>query len=139
MSKYRSAIIGCGGRAYGHANAYQQVLGGELVACANRSDVARREKFAETFSITGYADAEQMLRTEQPDLVHLVAMPDQWRELMPMVSENWGCRRASLKNRLPAVWKIGVFYMNWRRRPLQNSALANSTDGIPTSPIADRQ
>ena len=87
MQKYRSAIIGCGGRAYGHANAYQHVFRGELVACANRSDVARREKFAETFGITGYADAEQMLRIEQPDLVHLVAMPDQWRELIPMVSE----------------------------------------------------
>ena len=87
MSKYRSAIIGCGGRAYGHANAYQQVSRGELIACANRSDVARREKFAETFQITGYADAEEMLRTESPDLVHLVTMPDQWRELMPMVSE----------------------------------------------------
>ncbi len=87
MPKYRSVIIGCGGRAYGHANAYQQISRGELVACANRSDVARREKFSETFGITGYADAEQMLRTEQPDLVHLVAMPDQWRELMPMVSE----------------------------------------------------
>ena len=87
MPKYRSAIIGCGGRAYGHAKAYQQVSQGELVACANRSDTARREKFAETFGIRGYADAEQMLRTEQPDLVHLVAMPDQWRELMPMVSE----------------------------------------------------
>ena len=87
MPKYRSAIIGCGGRAYGHANAYQQVSQGELVACANRSDVARREKFAETFQITGYANAEEMLRKEKPDLVHLVAMPDQWRELMPMVSE----------------------------------------------------
>ena len=87
MPKYRSAIIGCGGRAYGHANAYQQISRGELVACANRSDVARREKFAETFDITGYADAEEMLRTENPDLVHLVTMPDQWRELMPMVSE----------------------------------------------------
>ena len=87
MPKYRSAIIGCGGRAYGHANAYQHISQGQLVACANRSDTTRREKFSETFGITGYADAEQMLRTEQPDLVHLVAMPDQWRELMPMVSE----------------------------------------------------
>ena len=86
MPKYRSAIIGCGGRAYGHANAYQHVYRAELVACANRSDTARREKFTETFGITGYADAEQMILTEQPDLVHLVAMPDQWRELMPMVS-----------------------------------------------------
>ena len=87
MPKYRSAIIGCGGRAYGHANAYQHISHAELVACANRSDTARREKFAETFGITGYADAEQMLRTEQPDLVHLVTMPDQWSDLMPMVSE----------------------------------------------------
>ena len=87
MPKYRSAIIGCGSRAYGHANAYQQVSQGELVACANRSDVARRKKFAETFKITGYANAEEMLRKEEPDLVHLVTMPDQWRELMPMVSE----------------------------------------------------
>lgn len=87
VPKYRSAIIGCGGRAYGHANAYRHVSQGKLVACANRSNVARREKFAETFGITGYANAEEMLRTEKPDLVHLVAMPDQWRELMPMVSE----------------------------------------------------
>ena len=75
MPKYRSAIIGCGSRAYGHANAYQQVSRGELIACANRSDVARREKFAETFQITGYADAEEMIRTESPDLVHLITMP----------------------------------------------------------------
>ncbi len=87
MPKYRSAIIGCGGRAYAHASAYQQVSRGELVACANRSNVARREKFAETFKTTGYTNAEEMLRKEEPDLVHLVTMPDQWRELMPMVSE----------------------------------------------------
>ena len=87
MPKYRSAIIGCGGRAYGHAAAYKHVSDATLVACANRSDVARREKFADTFGIIGYADAEQMLQTEQPDLVHLVAMPDQWRELMQMVSD----------------------------------------------------
>ena len=65
MPKYRSVIIGCGGRAYGHANAYQHISQAQLVACANCSDTNRREKFAETFGITGYADAEQMLRTEQ--------------------------------------------------------------------------
>ncbi len=86
MRKYRSAIIGCGGRAYGHAAAYQHVHTAELIACANRSDAGRREKFAATFGITGYADAEQMLRSEQPDLVHLVAMPDQWPELISLVS-----------------------------------------------------
>ncbi len=87
MRKYRCAIIGCGSRAYRHANAYKHVYRGELVGCANRSDEERRAKFAETFGITSYANAEQMIRTEQPDLVHLVTMPDQWGELMPMVSE----------------------------------------------------
>ena len=86
MPKYRCAIIGCGSRAYGHANAYQRISRGKLVACANRSDTSRREKFANIFGITGYADAAEMLRTEQPDLVHLVTMPDQWGELLPMVS-----------------------------------------------------
>ena len=108
MSKYRSAIIGCGGRAYGHANAYQQISRGELVACANRSNAVRREKFAETFGIAGYADAEEMLRTEKPDLVHLVTMPDQWRELMPMVSEFGRASGVSLRSRLLVVLKTGV-------------------------------
>ena len=85
--------------------------------------------------ITGYADAEQMLRVEEPDLVHLVAMPDQWRELMPMGIGTGVFRRASLKNRLPAVSKTGVSYASWRHRPLLNSALVNSTGGIPTSSI----
>ena len=34
MEKYRCAIIGCGGRAHGHAKAYQLVDRGDLVACA---------------------------------------------------------------------------------------------------------
>ena len=128
MPKYRSVIIGCGGRAYGHANAYQLTSRGELVACANRSNIARREKFAETFEITGYSDAEEMLRIENPALVHLVTMPDQWRELLPMVSE-LGVPACLVENRLHAMLKIGVCCANWKREPLQNLALENNTVG----------
>ena len=107
MPKYRSAIIGCGGRAYGHANAYQQVSQGELVACANRSDTARREKFAETFGITGYANAEEMLRTEKP--ISFILLPCRISGVNSCRwYQNLGCQRASLKSQLPAVLKIGV-------------------------------
>ena len=87
MKKHRTAIIGCGGRAHGHAKAYQLVPNAELVACANRSNLDRRQNFAQTYGITGYANASEMIQREHPDLVHLVAMPNQWVSLMQMVSE----------------------------------------------------
>ena len=87
MKKHRTAIIGCGGRAHGHAKAYQLVPNAELVACANRSNLDRRQNFAQTYGITGYANASEMIQREQPDLVHLVAMPNQWVSLMQMVSD----------------------------------------------------
>ena len=87
MEKYRCAIIGCGGRAHGHAKAYQLVDRGDLVACANLSNAERRQKFALAYGITGYANAMEMIEKERPDLVHIVTMPDQWVPLMQMVSD----------------------------------------------------
>jgi predicted dehydrogenase len=87
MKIYRCALIGCGGRAYGHARAYAGIPRGELVACANKSNAERRERFAETFGIVGYASPAEMLEKEQPDLVHIVTMPDQWVPLMTLISE----------------------------------------------------
>lgn len=87
MERYRCAIIGCGGRAHGHAKAYQLIERGDLVACTNLSDVERRQKFALTYGLTGYADAKEMIEKERPDLIHIVTMPDQWVSLMQMVSD----------------------------------------------------
>ena len=86
MHTFRAAIVGCGPRAYWHARAYRWVDRGELVACCARND-ERRNRFAETFSIKGYADAVEMLRREKPDLVHLVTPPQTRVELMNMVHE----------------------------------------------------
>ena len=86
MAKYRCAIIGCGGRASGHATAYKHVTRGELVACCDVIE-DKREAFAEEHALTGYADAREMIEAEKPDLVHLVTWPDTRVELMTLMDE----------------------------------------------------
>ena len=86
MEKCRSVILGCGGRAYWHARAYKRIPRGELVACCDLV-AERREKFAEEFGITAYADALETVQKEKPDLVHVVTPPDVRVELMTMVTD----------------------------------------------------
>lgn len=86
MKPYRCAIVGCGGRARMHALAYQHIERGKLVACCARRD-ARKAAFADEFGLKAYADAADMIRQEQPDLVHLVTPPDTRVELMTLVHE----------------------------------------------------
>jgi predicted dehydrogenase len=83
---YRTAIIGCGGRARMHALAYQLISRGRLVACCDRH-ADKRDAFAREFGITPYADAAEMLAREQPDLVHLVTGPASRVEPMALMSE----------------------------------------------------
>jgi len=70
MKTYRTAIIGCGRRAYGHANAYRLISNAKLVACSNKSDLSRRRKFANTYNTTSHSSAKRMIEKEKPDLVH---------------------------------------------------------------------
>jgi hypothetical protein len=86
MSQYKSAIIGCGGRAYWHARAYKLIDSGNLIACCDRHP-ERRDKFANEFGITGYTDVTEMIRKEKPDLVHLVTLPETRMELMTLIDE----------------------------------------------------
>jgi predicted dehydrogenase len=46
----------------------------------------RRDKLADEFGIRAYADMEEMIMREKPDLVHLVTWPDNRVELMTFVS-----------------------------------------------------
>ena len=86
MTTYRAAIIGCGGRAKMHALAYDVITRGELVACCD-IDAERREAFAGQFGIAGYADAAEMVRAEQPDLVQIVTPPTARVGLMRLMNE----------------------------------------------------
>ncbi len=72
----RAAILGCGGRAVGHAEAYGAgVRSGTLVACCDM-DEGRLGPFAARFAIPArYTDLSAMLREVRPDLLHVVTRP----------------------------------------------------------------
>ena len=72
---YKSAILGCRGRARGHARAYEHVKGGKLAAiCDMQEDLLN--DFGDEFRIDArYTDLDEMLSKEKPDLLHIVTAP----------------------------------------------------------------
>ncbi|GAH62307.1 unnamed protein product, partial [marine sediment metagenome] len=84
---YRSAIVGCGGRSTQHARAYKLISRGELVACCDL-DTERRQSYAKEFGIRPYADVVEMIKKEEPDLVHIVTPPNVRVELMQVISDS---------------------------------------------------
>ena len=86
MTKYKCAIIGCGGRGKMHAYAYQFVKKGELVACCDRNP-ENLESFSREFNLRPYSTAVEMISKEKPDLVHLVTSPRLRVELMSLVND----------------------------------------------------
>ena len=69
---YKSAFLGCGGRARGHTHAYQHVKGGEIGAICDMNEQLLND-FGDDFSISKrYTDLHQMLDQESPDLLHIV-------------------------------------------------------------------
>mgnify|MGYP003324370123 CR=1 FL=1 len=72
---YKSAFLGCGGRARGHAQAYQHVKGGKIVAICDMNEELLNT-FGDDFGISErYTDLHQMLERENPDLLHIVTAP----------------------------------------------------------------
>lgn len=84
---YRSAIVGCGPMGRWHAKTYKLISRGELVACCDL-DAERRQSYAEEFGITPYAEADDMITREKPDLVHVVTPPNVRVGLMQTISDN---------------------------------------------------
>jgi predicted dehydrogenase len=73
---YRAAILGCGPRAVGHAEAYVHVSLGRLAAACD-VDSGRRDAFCDRFHIEArFNDLGQMLEAVQPDLLHIVTTPE---------------------------------------------------------------
>ena len=86
MATYRVAIVGCGARAAAHIESYRYLPNTRVVACCDPNP-ERREMISTQYNITGYADADEMLRAEGPDIVQLVTWPKTRVELMTLVSE----------------------------------------------------
>jgi len=71
MANYRVGIVGCGGIARVHAQAYQQEKRTEIVCCADIKEDAV-QKFGGEFGIpesSCYIDHKAMLEAEKPDIV----------------------------------------------------------------------
>lgn len=87
MKKFRCAILGCGGRSRGHAKAYELITRGEIVAICDMNE-QRLKDYGDTFKITTrYTDFDKMLRTEKPDLLHIITPPTLRVGLMTQAAE----------------------------------------------------
>lgn len=72
---YRCALLGCGPRAHGHAAAYAQITGGDLIAICDAIP-ERLNAFGDQYAVAArYTDLDAMLAAEKPDLVHVVTNP----------------------------------------------------------------
>lgn len=86
MKTYKAVMLGCGPRADYHASAYKYNANVQLSACCDMNQ-ERREAFAERYGLTAYSDLAEMVRTEKPDIIHLVTPPGLRLQLMQAVSD----------------------------------------------------
>jgi len=85
---FKSCLLGCGGRARGHADAYRFVEKGRLEAACDMNE-ERLHPFVEKWAIPrAYTDLGEMLVTEKPDLLHVVTQPQLRVELLTVASEH---------------------------------------------------
>ncbi|MXY29418.1 Gfo/Idh/MocA family oxidoreductase [Candidatus Poribacteria bacterium] len=75
ISMYKTAMLGCGGRARAHADAYRFVQNGKLAAiCDMNTELLNT--FGDDFGISSrYTDLDEMLEKEKPDVLHIVTAP----------------------------------------------------------------
>jgi predicted dehydrogenase len=84
----KSCLLGCGGRARGHADAYRFVTKGHLEAACDMNE-ERLRPFVEQWGIhRAYTDLHEMLETEGPDLLHVVTQPQLRVELLTAACEH---------------------------------------------------
>ena len=86
MAECRAAIVGCGGRSGDHIRAYEEIPEASIVACCD-IDARRRDAVSEQFGLRSYGDAGAVIRSESPDVVHLITPPATRVELMSVVAE----------------------------------------------------
>ncbi|MEK7398039.1 MAG: Gfo/Idh/MocA family oxidoreductase [Candidatus Poribacteria bacterium] len=85
---FKSAFLGCGGRAMGHAQAYKHITRGKKVAICDLSE-QRLKHFGDTFGIENrYTNIHEMLDKEKPDVLHIVTLPDLRLQLMTIAAEH---------------------------------------------------
>ena len=85
---FKCAFLGCGPRARRHAQAYETVARGQIVAICDL-DEERLNSFGDDFGVdTRYTDIHEMLDKERPDLLHIVTLPGLRVETMTIAAEH---------------------------------------------------
>jgi predicted dehydrogenase len=82
MSDLKAAVIGTGGAARLHLQAYVAGKHTRPAAVVSR-DAARAEAFAAEFGVRGYTSVAQMLERERPDVVSVATL--EWDHEMPVL------------------------------------------------------
>src|SRR6476469_6296854 len=82
MTRYRAAILGCGGRGRAHAAGYAAAPEAEIVGCAdpvveNARALAKAHPGAQV-----YADYRELLAEQHPDVVSICTWPHLHREMV---------------------------------------------------------
>jgi len=72
---HKCAFLGCGPRSNGHAAAYEHITRGVKVACCDMNEERLNQYAAQHEVPKRYADLDEMLAREKPDVVHLVTPP----------------------------------------------------------------
>jgi predicted dehydrogenase len=83
---YKAVLIGCGGRAADHINAYQYCDGVKVTGCYAPTPV-HREPLAQKYGMIAYDSAEEMIEKERPDIVHIITKPVFRYNYMKLVSD----------------------------------------------------
>ena len=84
---FRCAVLGCGGRSRGHANAYKLITRGQLVAICDMNE-KRLNEYGDIYGVkTRYTNLDEMLRKEKPDVLHIVTPPTLRVGLMTQAAE----------------------------------------------------
>ena len=85
---FRCAIVGVsGGRARGHAEAYEHITRGRLAAISTRQR-DKLDDFGQQFGVVArYTDYREMFARERPDLVHVNTPPTVRLEVMQAADE----------------------------------------------------
>ena len=72
---YKTAFLGCGGRARAHASAYRFVKRGKIAAICDMNEELLNS-FGDDFDVSSrYTDLDEMLEKEKPDVLHIVTAP----------------------------------------------------------------
>ena len=112
---FKSAILGCRGRARAHAKAYQGITVGKLASICDMSE-ERLHEFGDMFDIDQrYTDIHEMLEKEKPDLLHIVTAPV-LRGTMQFI--RYPLMNIASEHRVPAVIiekPIAVMGEDWRQ------------------------